>query len=429
MKFLLYSINHAPELTGIGKYNGELVPALLTRNIEAHVLTAQPYYPEWQIHKGFKNFWTTNNQKGVPVYRCPLYVPKKVTTLKRLIHLSSFAFSSALRLITLLRLKPNVVFLVQPTLFCAPATLLYCKLTGAKSVMHIQDFEIDAMFGLGLAGSHKNKSITTEAPSKAGGMSKTPVVKRIIRAAETWLLRRFDVVSSISYSMLDNAKSKGVDESKLLFFPNWADTNFVTPQVSGDALRKQWGFTSADKVVLYSGNIGQKQGLEIVLDAAQALKNRPEVKFVIVGSGAYNETLQKMAADKGLTNIQFKPLQAWALVPQILSMADVHLVVQKRGAADAVLPSKLTNILSAGGHALITADMNTELGKIAVKYPGIYQCVEPENSEAFIAGLIECLAKDTRQVNTVARDYAVANINVNTVIDRFVDEMQALVKH
>jgi len=136
-----------------------------------------------------------------------------------------------------------------------------------------------------------------------------------------------------------------------------------------------------------------------------------------------------MAVDNDITNIQFKPLQAWALVPQILSMADVHLVVQKRGAADAVLPSKLTNILSAGGHALITADMNTELGKIALKYPGIYQCVEPENSETFIAGLVECLAKDTQQVNAVAREYAVANINVDTVINRFVRDIQALVKH
>ncbi len=428
MKFLLYSINHTPELTGIGKYNGELAPALAQYGIETHVLTAPPYYPEWQVHDGFKNQWSRSQKNDVAVYRCPLYVPKKVTTIKRLIHLSSFAFSSALRLVTLLRLKPDVVFLVQPTLFCAPATLLYCKLTGAKSVMHIQDFEIDAMFGLGLAGSLKDEGITTEAPRKEGGKSKTSLLKRIIRTAETWLLRRFDVVSSISYSMLDNAKSKGVDESKLLFFPNWADTNLVTPQVSGDALRKQWGFTSADKVVLYSGNIGQKQGLEIVLDAAQAFKCRPEVKFVIIGSGAYSHTLEQMAADRKLSNIQFKPLQPWDMVPQILSMADVHLVVQKRGAADAVLPSKLTNILSAGGHALITADADTELGKIAVKYPGIYQCVDPENSDAFIAGLIECLGKDTRQINTVAREYAVANINMNTVIDRFVDDMRVLLK-
>ncbi|MEY8215163.1 MAG: glycosyltransferase, partial [Colwellia sp.] len=117
MKFLLYSINHSPELTGIGKYNGELVTDLANRSIETHVITAPPYYPEWSVHKGYKNGWSKQKNEGVTVYRCPLYVPKRVTTLKRLIHLSSFAFSSGLRLFTLLRLKPDVLFLVQPTLF------------------------------------------------------------------------------------------------------------------------------------------------------------------------------------------------------------------------------------------------------------------------------------------------------------------------
>ncbi|MEY8240370.1 MAG: glycosyltransferase, partial [Cycloclasticus sp.] len=117
MKLLLQSINHAPELTGIGKYNGELAPALAQRGIKTHVLTAPPYYPEWKVHDGFKNKYSRSQQNGVTVYRCPLYVPKKVNTVKRLIHLASFAFSSGLRLLTLLRLKPDVLFLVQPTLF------------------------------------------------------------------------------------------------------------------------------------------------------------------------------------------------------------------------------------------------------------------------------------------------------------------------
>ncbi|MEY8214624.1 MAG: colanic acid biosynthesis glycosyltransferase WcaI, partial [Colwellia sp.] len=98
MKFLLYSINYAPELTGIGKYNGELVPALAQRDIETYVLTAPPYYPEWQVHDGYKNSWGSRQLGGASIYRCPLYVPKKVSTIKRLIHLSSFALSSALRL-------------------------------------------------------------------------------------------------------------------------------------------------------------------------------------------------------------------------------------------------------------------------------------------------------------------------------------------
>jgi len=358
MKLLLYSINYAPELTGIGKYNGELAPDLVARGITTDVITAPPYYPEWAVHAGYKNRYSaTLTEDCVKVYRCPLYVPAEVTTLKRLLHLASFALTSGLRLFSLWRTKPDVLFVVQPTLFCAPVVLLFCKLTGAKSVMHIQDFEVDAMFGLGMGGCGR--------------------LSRLVKTAERWLLKRFDVVSSISYSMLDNAVAKGVSPDKLIFFPNWSDTGFVTPDVDGSELRTRWGYTPDDKVVLYSGNIGHKQGLDIVLDAAESFKYRPEVKFLIIGNGSYSETLQGLARERVLSNVSFKPLQAWEDVPKILAMADVHLVVQKRGAADAVLPSKLTNILSAGGYALVTAESNTELGKIAEKYPEIYACVEP----------------------------------------------------
>jgi len=409
MKILIYSINYSPELTGIGKYNGELAPFIAEKGLEVHVLTAPPYYPEWKRHQGYKNKYSTNIvNDSFRLYRCPVYVPKKVTTIARLLHLCSFAFSSALRLITLFKLKPDVVFLVQPTLFCAPAALLYCKLTGAKAVMHIQDFEVDAMLGLGLGKGSK--------------------LKRFAKRVEAWLMNKFDLVSSISYSMLDNAKAKGVEPSKLLYFPNWADTDFVTPDISGDDIREQWGYTSANKIVLYSGNIGQKQGLEILLDAALELITHSEVKFLVIGSGAYSATLQKMAHERELTNIRFLPLQAWELVPQILAMADVHLVIQKRGAADAVLPSKLTNVLSAGGHALITTDPETELGRIAVKYPGIYHCVEPENSTAFIAKLVKCLELNTREINGVARVYALENLNKDKVINRFIENLQQTIK-
>jgi colanic acid biosynthesis glycosyl transferase WcaI len=409
MVFLLYSINYSPELTGIGKYNGELSPAMSRAGLDMHVVTAPPYYPEWVINESFHNRYTVaNDENGVTIYRCPLYVPAKVTTLKRLVHLSSFAITSAFRLFSLWRVKPDVLFLVQPTLFCAPFALLFCKLRGTKSILHVQDYEIDAMFGLGLGQSG--------------------FIKKMVKGIERWLMSKFDVVSSISYSMLDNARKKGVPEDKLLFFPNWADTNFVHPDVDSSALRAEWGFAEEDKIVLYSGNLGQKQGLEIVIDAALAFKDQPHVKFVIIGSGAYRDTLEQMALDKGISNIQFKPLQPWELVPQILVMADVHLVVQKKGVADAVLPSKLTNILAAGGHALVTAEQNTELGKISALYPGIYQLVEPEDPAAFIQGLATLLSTDTKTTNQLARHYAVENINKDKVIQRFIQNLEQITK-
>lgn len=405
MKFMLYSLNYTPELTGIGKYNGELAPFLAEQGEVVDVITAAPYYPEWKIHNGHKNKWlTVAEAENLIVHRCPLYVPSQVTTIKRLFHLSSFALSSGIKLFSLYHKKPDVVFVVQPTLFCVPAALVFCKLAGAKSILHIQDFEVDAMFGLGLGGNDG-------------------FAKKIIRKTESWLMRRFDCVSTISYSMINNARNKGVEDNRLLFFPNWADTEFVTPDIDGSAIKAELGFDITKKIVLYSGNIGQKQGLEVVLDAAQTYKDHTDVCFLIIGTGAYKETLQKMAKERGLDNVTFLPLQPWEKVPAILAMADVHLVVQKRGAADAVLPSKLTNILSAGGHALVTAERDTELGLLLDKYPGIYTCVEPESTSAFIDGLDHLLNSDLSKKNKVARKYAIENLSKDMVINRFKEDL------
>jgi colanic acid biosynthesis glycosyl transferase WcaI len=336
-----------------------------------------------------------------------LYVPKNVTTLKRLIHLSSFAFTSALGLCSKLFKKPDVIMLVQPTLFCAPFTLLYAKLTGSKTIMHIQDFEIDALFGLGMMGDG--------------------FIGKVVKSAEKWLLSRFDAVSTISYSMIENAKTKGVSDDKIIHFPNWSDTEFVTPNTCGSSLKSEWGFTDSDKVFLYAGNIGNKQGLEVVLDAAKHFSANKDVNFVLVGTGSYVSTLKAMAEEQGLVNVFFKPLQPWERVPEMLALADIHLVVQKKGAADAVLPSKLTNILSAGGHALVTAEEHTELGQIEERHPGIFTCAEPENTEKFIEGIQELLAKDLTEHNEVAREFAEQYLDKDKILDQFVVDLEKLV--
>jgi colanic acid biosynthesis glycosyl transferase WcaI len=406
VKFLIYSSNYSPELTGIGKYNGEMAQRLTENDVETHVITAPPYYPEWKRHHSYKNTWSKSiDENGVIVHRAPMYVPQNVSVPKRVLHLASFSISSIVHLLKLLFIRPDVIFVVQPTLFCAPAALLYGLITGAKTIMHIQDFELDAMLGLGMSN---------------GGRRWAPA-----RWLERFILRRFDHVSSISFSMLDKAKSRGVEDHKLLFFPNWADTGFVTPEASGDELRSEWGYSQDDQLILYSGNLGNKQGLEIVLDAAEKFTDRPNVQFLIVGAGTSKEKLQKEAEKRGLKNVKFKPLQPYESLPNLLAAADIHLVVQRIGAADAVLPSKLANILSCGGHALVTAETSTELGRIHNHYPGIFHKVEPENLDEFVGGIEILLSKNLKEVNLVAWRYAVDHLNKNTVIDRFLREIQS----
>jgi colanic acid biosynthesis glycosyl transferase WcaI len=404
MKILLHSLNYSPELTGIGKYNGELCPALVEQGHNINVITANPYYPEWKIHTQYSNRFNTESISGVTVHRCPVYVPHKMSLLKRIVHLTSFSITSFFKLLGMLKHRYDVVILVQPTLFCAPFVLLYCKLTGARSLMHIQDYEINAMLGLSI--------------------SEKSIIAKVAKWFEKQLMKRFDKVSTISLSMMRIAVDKGVDKDDIIFFPNWADTDFVTPDTCGNKLKSEWRFTPDDKIILYAGNVSLKQGLEIIIEAAKALKDRTELKFVIVGTGAFIDTLTKLAEESNLKNVFFKPLQPWERVPEMLSLADLHLVIQKKGVADAVLPSKLTNILSCGGHAIVTAEHDTELGKIADANPGIYELVEPESNQALIDAIQTHFNSNTNNYNIVARDYAIQFLNFDRIVSSFLNDLE-----
>lgn len=402
MKILLYGINYSPELTGIGKYSGEMASWLAAQGHEVRVITAPPYYPDWKIWKGFST-WRYNKRQeaGVTVIRCPLYVPSRPTAVKRLLHLASFSLSSAVAVMAQLRWKPDRVILVVPTLFCAPQALALAKLTGATSVLHVQDYEVDALFGLSIAKGER--------------------LKRWAFAVERALLRSFDRVSTISSGMLRRAEEKGVAKEQLRFFPNWSETARFQHVPRHPELLRKLGVAPEKRVLLYSGNIGEKQGLECVIEAAERLASRTDLVFLVVGEGAGKARLQELAQQRNLSNVVFAPLQPYEDLPALLASADCHLVIQKRGAADAVLPSKLTNILAVGGNALITADPETSLGVLCTEYPGIAALVEPESVDALINGIDNVLAMP--MPNAIATGYACEFLDKDQILTRFLAEI------
>ena len=144
LKILIYGLNYSPELTGIGKYTGEMAAWLQTRGHAVRVVAAPPYYPAWRIWDGYRGSWyRTERGAGKPlVFRTPLYVPAKPTGVKRMLHLCSFMVGSLPVMLRQIFWRPDVVFTVEPTFFGAPLALAVAKLSGAKSWLHVQDFEV-----------------------------------------------------------------------------------------------------------------------------------------------------------------------------------------------------------------------------------------------------------------------------------------------
>ena len=407
LRILIYGINYSPELVGIGKYTGEMSGWLTAHGHEIRVITAPPYYPDWKIWPEFSS-WTylQKFESGTKVWRCPLYVPIRPTALKRILHLASFAVSSFPVLLMQLFWRPDVLLLVAPTLFCAPQALLLAKLAGSKSILHIQDFEVDALFGLELGlGSARREWLI-----------------RLARSFEGVILRAFDHVSTISEGMMRRALKKGVTSERLFLFSNWSEDCRFNAVSRSNKLLLRLGVDSDKKIILYSGNMGEKQGLELILQIAQKFKLRSDIVFLMVGEGASKNRLIQMSVVMGLSNVIFAPLQSYDDFPELLASANVHLVIQKKGVADAVLPSKITNIFASGGNAVITADPMTTLGVLGADNPGIAVIVRPESIDALLEGIEQAL--ELPSPNLIATAYAKNFLDKDKVLNNFLDNIR-----
>lgn len=338
MRILIVGINFSPELTGIGKYNGEMARWFAAKGHEVRVVTAPPYYPEWKVAKDYSG-WRYGREKidGVTVFRCPLWVPSRPSGLKRILHLASFALSSFLVMLGQMLWKPDVVFVVEPPLFCSPGALLAATLCGAKTWLHVQDFEIDAAFELGLIRGNW--------------------MRRFALRMEHWLMACFDRVSSISPKMRDRLIEKGVANAVLL--PNWVDLDEIYPLQCRSEFRVELGIDQGVCVALYSGNMGEKQGLEILLAAAHLLEDHPEVLFLLCGDGSARDKLVQQS--QGMKNLIWLPLQPVERLNGLLNLADVHLLPQRIGVGDLMMPSKLLGMLASGKPVLAMAEQGTQL--------------------------------------------------------------------
>jgi colanic acid biosynthesis glycosyl transferase WcaI len=401
MKILFLGLNYAPEPIGIGLYSGDMCRAWAAMGHEVRAVVAAPYYPAWQVADEYRGGWKRTHEQGVDVTRCPLYVPREPSGAKRILHHLSFLLSSlgpALK--AALGQRPDLVFTVAPSLIAAPVAWLAARLGGAKSWLHVQDFEVEAMVATGLV----DKGFTAKAGARF----------------EHTVLSLFDTVSSISPQMCRKLAEKGVEVPRIYELRNWADIGGVRP-LATSTYRSEWGIETPH-VALYSGNIANKQGIEIVLEAARLLRGRKDLTFVVCGEGPNRANLEKAAADLG--NIRFHDLQPRERLSDLLALASVHLMPQLPGAADLVLPSKLTNMLASGRPVVATAAAETGL---ALEVEGCGLITPPGDAAAFAAG-IERLLDDkalATRLGQAARGRAEERWAQGPILQRLDERMQA----
>ncbi len=409
MRLLIHGMNYAPELVGIGKYTGELGAYLASRGHQVTVLTAAPYYPQWRVETEYRpQRWRREWRDGVEVLRAPHYVPARVTGMGRLLQEITFDVSCLYWWSTYLMRQPwDAAVAVCPPMTSGLLPGLLARDRAIPLVIHVQDLQLDAARELGIL----------QQPLLLAGLTRL----------ERHLFRQAQAVTTISRSMAARIAAKGVPAQQVHLLPNWADLENIQPTERHNVMRRELGLTS-ETVVLYAGNLGEKQGLEVVLQAAALTREDRSIRYLMAGEGAARARLKRLAESQGLDNLLFLPLQSNRQFPLLLAAADLHLVVQRQKAADLVMPSKLTNIMAAGRPFIATTNQDTELGRVtAESRAGLL--VPPEDAGALAAAILK-LARDSGlrgRMAARARKYAEASWDRDRILRQWEDLLQGLV--
>ncbi len=339
LNVLVWGINYAPEAAGIAPYNVALCEYLHEAGHAVHMLTSFAYYPEWKKLPGDEGRWfRTDDVRGVPVHRCWHYVPQKVSSLKRIVHEGTFVLTSFLRGLTLPR--PDVIFVASPPLLLGAAAWWLGKLRRAPYIFHVQDLQPDAAVGLGM-------------------LRQSPFT-RMLYQLEALAYKKAARVSGISQGILRMFRDKGVPETKQVHFPN----GFRTPDLSALPTPGRWrakqGFAPDDFLAVYGGNLGVKQGLEILIDAAALLREK-RVRLVICGHGAARDRIQAEIERRHPPNLTLLPMHYGEDFREMMVDTDLCLITQQTGTGQYFFPSKLLSALAFARPTLAVADDHNEL--------------------------------------------------------------------
>ena len=404
MRAIVWGINYAPEFTGIAPHSVALCEFLHARGDDVSMVTSFPYYPSWEKRAEDRgHLYRTDQINGVPVHRCWHFVPKRVSALKRIFHEASFVFTSTCRALSLP--PADVYVLISPPLLLGVAGWLVGKIKGAPFVFHVQDMQPDAAVGL--------------------GMLKASWFTKALYWLESFAYRHAARVSGITRGMLKSFRGKGVPESKLVYFPNAIALNDAAPAQARGKFRGLHGIGPGEFLAVYAGNLGVKQGLDVLLETAPLLRD-PRIRILICGDGAQREALVDRVRELKLPNVSMLPLQAGRDYRALLVDADVCFITQQVGAGNSFFPSKLLGLLAESKPVVTVAAPECELALSLAE--GKFGVNVPPGHARELADLLDSLANDPERLaefGAAGRRY-VEQFEKSRVLQSFAEELESL---
>jgi len=382
--------NFRPEQTGISCPVTEFAEYLAAAGIAVKVVTALPYYPEWRIASEYRGrLWKTERDGNIQVLRSWHYVRPRPSSMTRLLHEITLSLFALPRLIGALR-GATAAYVVSPDLGFAFVGMFVALLLRVRRVLVVEDVMPDAAVELGMVRSRW--------------------VIATARALARLMYRWADEIHTLGEGMRRRIARETATPAKIRIVPITIDAAELDPvPVAENAFRRRF-VPEGTLAVLHTGNMGQKQDLQLLLRAARRLQGDSAVHFYVFGDGAAKDDFLRVRDGWGLRNVSHHPLQERWMLRHMLSGADLVLVSQLAEVVDIVVPSKLITALGAGAMIVAACAPDSETaGLIRGSESGL---VIPPGDDAALVDVIERVrarAVDTDAFRRRAREFALQN--------------------
>ena len=405
-KITIITANYYPEDTAIGLYTTQFANHLKNEGYAVQVITGFPYYPQWNIKDSYSNqpSFFSETVDGIEIFRFKQFIPQKVTLISRILMMLSLFFGTIINLRKIK--KTDLVLCIVPFTISIIPALFLSKIKKAKLWIHVQDFEFDLALESGII--NKNNYATS-------------LLKKSIFSLETALFSAADIVSSISYTMLEKIKEKSSHDNPY-FFPNWISAEKINPKTSS----KHPLIDTTKFTLLYSGNIGEKQDWQLLQKLCVLIKKDDFIEIVIIGDGSFRKRLKENLA-------AFKFVKFYNPVPyeelnDLLCSANAHFLFQKSTVLDTIMPSKILAMMASGKPSVVSGHEISEVNTIITESNGGYYFTGNNAADEIYSSLLEIKnSTATTNMGENARIYIIEKFSEKLILSNVAFKIKSLI--